>query len=252
MSDVPEVEVAEPASVYQNPAVRTYLLLGLGALAVLLLTTLQRGAAVGALLATIIGVMGLLVQWRTAPVVLLFIVSASLFDWTGGRFASGDVTFDLGDILLTAALVTYLGAQYRLYSLTGNSLPVPPKRPGRATVKQPPRPAELVNDAELLALGAAGLAAAVAAQALWAVMPTETGEWMISPKLVHLAVLTLVLGGGGLLASWVLAHLAFRRAGPLAAVLYLQDLLWAETRREQRRQGRWIAWARLRVLRKRR
>src|SRR5207245_207217 len=99
----------------------TYLLLGLGALLVLLLTSLERGAALGALLATVVGVAGLLAQWRTAPVVLLFVVSASVFDWMGGAWpASHEGPFDLSDLLLTAALVTYMGAQYRLFSLTGN------------------------------------------------------------------------------------------------------------------------------------
>jgi hypothetical protein len=36
-----------------------------------------------------------------------------------------------------------------------------------------------------------------------------------------------------------------RQHPPAIAALYLQDVLWKETRREQRRLHRWLAWARL-------
>ena len=95
---------------FHNGAVRTYLFVGLGALLVLLLAMLQRGASVGALLATVVGVAGLLAQWRTAPPVLFGVVSVSLFEWGRGRAFHVDDPFDLGDMLLCGAMVAYLGA----------------------------------------------------------------------------------------------------------------------------------------------
>jgi hypothetical protein len=55
-----------------------------------------------------------------------------------------------------------------------------------------------------------------------------------------------LLGGGVLVASLLLNHLLFRRQSPEEAALFLQDMVWKETRREQRRLNRWLAWARLR------
>jgi hypothetical protein len=48
----------------------------------------------------------------------------------------------------------------------------------------------------------------------------------------------------------LLRYLALRRMTPPEAGLYLQDVLWRETRREQRRLNRWLAWAWLRRRRR--
>jgi len=47
-----------------------------------------------------------------------------------------------------------------------------------------------------------------------------------------------------LLASSILNYLARRQMTRAEAELMLQDILWRETRREQRRIGRWLAWSR--------
>ena len=49
--------------------------------------------------------------------------------------------------------------------------------------------------------------------------------------------------GGFVIAATVLGHLGWRRLSPEEAALFLQDALWHETRREQRRINRWRAWA---------
>ena len=43
----------------------------------------------------------------------------------------------------------------------------------------------------------------------------------------------------------MLAYLHQARAGPAASLLYLQDQLWQQTRREQNRINRWLTAARL-------
>ena len=55
--------------------------------------------------------------------------------------------------------------------------------------------------------------------------------------------------GGTSAASSVLGYLAWIRMSPAEATLYLQDVAWRETRREQTRINRWIAWAKLKKRR---
>ena len=64
-------------------------------------------------------------------------------------------------------------------------------------------------------------------------------------------MLVLWLVGGGVLAvAAMLRYLALRRLTAPEAALYLQDVLWRETRGEQRRLNRWLAWAWLRRRRR--
>jgi hypothetical protein len=49
-----------------------------------------------------------------------------------------------------------------------------------------------------------------------------------------------------IIAASVFGYLAQRRMLPDEAALYLQDSVWRETPREQRRVMAWLAWARLR------
>ena len=52
-----------------------------------------------------------------------------------------------------------------------------------------------------------------------------------------------LLGGGVLIVAAGLRYLALRQMTRAEAQLYLQDLLWQQTRREQRRLNRWLAWS---------
>ena len=65
------------------------------------------------------------------------------------------------------------------------------------------------------------------------------------------ALLAVWLFGLGLLtAGALLGYLRWNRAGPEEALLHLQDQLWHQTRREQRRAERLWARARLRAERR--
>ena len=50
------------------------------------------------------------------------------------------------------------------------------------------------------------------------------------------------LGGLVLIASTVIGYLAWRRMTPDEAAVVLQDTVWTETRREERKINRWLAW----------
>lgn len=65
------------------------------------------------------------------------------------------------------------------------------------------------------------------------------------PELWRGMVLVWIVGLGLLAATSVLGYLAWVRMSPAEAALFLQDVMWRETRREQTRISRWIAWARI-------
>ena len=52
------------------------------------------------------------------------------------------------------------------------------------------------------------------------------------------------------LAAGAVAYLGQQRLTPEEAAMFLQDELWRQTRREQARLGRWLAWATLRRRRR--
>ena len=56
--------------VFQNPAARLYMLVGLAALGVLLFALMQKESGIGALLACLFGTLGLLTRWRIWPLLL--------------------------------------------------------------------------------------------------------------------------------------------------------------------------------------
>ena len=65
------------------------------------------------------------------------------------------------------------------------------------------------------------------------------------PRISRLLSLAWLLMVGLLVAGTVLAHWRRRQMDRAAAQLLLQDTLWRETRRGQRRIFRWLAWRKL-------
>jgi hypothetical protein len=65
-----------------------------------------------------------------------------------------------------------------------------------------------------------------------------------------LLVLCWFLATAGLVGSLVTGYLDRARASPGQNLLYLQDQLWRQTRREQGRLNRWLVAARLRGQRR--
>jgi hypothetical protein len=231
----------------------------------------------------LLGGAGLMLRWRLAPVLVLLALAVLLF-LAPSRSARDPVQ----DMLLGAAVLTFVIANYRLQSLQqfvfprdprhralagkpqaprrkqqGRGIPAPAALPGRR------RAGRLVSLEELsfllvtvmLWVGVAPFCYPfVESEPLPAGYERHWWERIDNPALQSLAsglegLVELVwqfrggfwlLGGGVLLASLLLNHLLFRRQSPEEAALFLQDMVWKETRREQRRLNRWLAWARLR------
>jgi hypothetical protein len=232
MSKVPEPDPG------RSPLATAYLLIGLGAVVVLGIVLLET-AGRWALIPTLIGSAALAFRWRSGA--LLFMASVAICQLGRSYFFGWGVGFGttlLTDLILCAAVVTYIISQYRLIGLTGGVFPPT----SRKAPSLPPRPAS----ADLQEVGAALLAVAAAtigARFVWEVIGKVPTPWRIDPEIHwHIGLLAWVILGLVAVVSTVLGHLGWRRLSPEEAAIYLQDTLWHETRGEQRRINRWRAW----------
>jgi hypothetical protein len=218
-----------------SPTANAYLIVGLAAVAVLGVTLMQ-AAGRWALIPSLIGAAGLAFRWRSAPLVLLASVAIGQLGSNilfGSGFRSRSLAFDL---TLCAATVTYVVAQYRLIGLTAGVLPPQPR-------KAPPVPPRTADTAELVPALLTVAAATIGAFFAWEVVGEVPSPWLIPPASWRVGLLAWVLVGGFAVTAAVLGHLGWRRMSRDEAAMFLQDALWHETRREQRRINRWRAWA---------
>jgi hypothetical protein len=266
MSAVQDVQNLE-----EDVGIRNYTILALAALAGLFLILLQRGFGLLSLLPVVIGLLGVGLNWRMAPVLVLVTVAILYIGLEpAGLTAKNGVTlrrtFRLSDWLLCTALLGYTAAMYRLLGLAQAIFPHDPERLRERHSSDTDVPAEpekeakpvrnprLIDSWEIGWLVLALPIWALAAQLCWKWLPrstpvalaeyqTQTRTWQ---GIVFAWILTLLL----LLAATALWYLGQKRLTPAQARLQLQDILWRETRREQQRLAHWLAWCRLRRRRK--
>jgi hypothetical protein len=164
-------------------------------------------------------------------------------------FTGGAV--NLADLCVGAALLGYAVAQYRLQGIVGHALP-PNVRPGRKTAESAVyrRPLERVGLVELAGLLLVLIGAPAAAVLLLAWISQTSPPFGMADRLWRPMLLLWLIGLTAFLASVVLRVVGWLQASPEAHELYLQDVLWQETRREQTRLNRWLTWARLKGQRR--
>lgn len=181
------------------------------------------------------------------------------------------------DILLCVAVVAFAAAYLRLLALTRNVFPVDRRRQRiRTDVTQPvrfmrmPQAEEkrspgLVERIEMAPLLLAVAGVAMLAEVFWVWLSERdslsdlsftiqvaddagrTGTQFVPiriPRGIWQMLLVLWVFFLTIVPiSAVLSWLGMRRATVAEAMLFLQDCVWRETRREQARSARWLAWA---------
>jgi hypothetical protein len=238
-----------------------YQLMCLAGLGLILVSQLARGIGLVELFLVVLGLVGVLTRWRLAPAVVLGLVTVSQLSqpylWGGRGWQQGHGwAFQVNDLMLCCGALAFVASHFRLQGLTRYLLPL--DRRQRSDVRRRGllgyyqaiirhrRGAQLVTPAEL--------ALFVLTLPLWAVLAQLAWGWLVRrgsvlglpPRLSHFVLLTWLLVVGGLLVSSFLTYWKRRLMTPTEATLLLQDTLWRETRREQRRLQRWLAWSRLR------
>jgi hypothetical protein len=262
--------------------VRAYTLFGLAALLVMVLALRENNRdTVGALVVAALAAVALVARWSAGPPLLILglIVTETLHYLALGRLGLREHERGLRedgllmDGVLAAAVIGYSAALYRLVSLTRTIMyvdrrPQPRKRGTegrRGSVGDGRRPRPLGQatplEAALLA-GAAAIAAAVVVATwmaadsigppdLWVQSYLDSARGRAGVRAAWPWTLTpWVLGSAALAAAFAAAYCGWRGATAEEARVYLQDLVWRETRRDQTRVNRWMTWRRLHGLRR--
>jgi hypothetical protein len=247
----------------EHPGVRGYTFLCLAALLVVVVLLVQRDMGWLALLPLLTGSVAVAASWGIGPPAVLLCVAGGMI--VHARFRAvgqlGPATTSFGgDMVLAGALLAYCAGQYRLQSLVRQIFPPDPRRKrrlprGRTAVltllpAEQARSPELVGPNELTQLVLSVLCfTGLTATALVLLARYEPPldfnprEWQI------LVIAWTACGIAGL--TWLAATWGLWRAiNPEESLLYLQDQLWSQTRREQSRLNRWRAWYRLRRQRR--
>ena len=235
-----------------------YQVLAAFCLAVVVLVQLQAGLLLTNLFGALIGALGIVLRLRLAP--MLFVVFVAIAQLTlahNDHFVYINRTMVLNDVLLCAAVLGYVSCHFRLQGFwhgilptdsrlrTGAPLRVFPWIRRKAPLVAEKRNAHLITPRELAWL--------VATLPLWAVVAQLANKlipwgWYLlgfpAPFVRILVVLWLLVVGFAVVGA-VLSYWKHRDRDAAKAQLYLQDILWRDTRGEQRRLNRWLAWWKL-------
>src|SRR5262245_26961192 len=153
-----------PPNIFQRlrpPAAINYLVLVGSGLLVYGFIMMARGNDVGALLAVLIALPGILARWTAAPVLILLLTTYLMIDpgflnligrldgtpWFLPNARGG---FELEDVLLAGGLLAYTIGHYRLTAMIHQGMPNDPTVQRGSDLPNPPRrPAELASPDEL-------------------------------------------------------------------------------------------------------
>jgi hypothetical protein len=251
-------------SVTFQPGTGHYVTVCAVCLAVVVFVQLQMGLLLTNLVCALVGAMVLVSKMRFGPVLFLICVAAAHLVRTDEQILFGMDgpgvhlrPMSLPDVALCAAVLGYVVGHYRLQGIWYDLLPPDSRqRAGRPRRSFPwfkklcpalhePRPAGAVNREEIAWLITTLPIWAIVAQLMWAVLPREDNNRLGLPSLNQMLLVLWLLIIGFWTVRTVLDLWKHSGHDPATAQLYLQDLLWRDTRGEQRRVNRWLAWSKL-------
>lgn len=251
---------------------RSYVVVALAALLVIFVTGLLAGSLPAGLTPALIGLFGLGLRWPVMPVFVVITVAwFQALPFGVPVFSPRPIDpsfthFRFGDILIVAAVLVYLIAQYRLYAIAHAA--VPDDRIFRARRKQEMpdlRDPDRVEEREIPQLLVLVGAALVAGQILWLFLsetvldfhklpPLELREGFRGRSLPYHAsrevVFAVGLGLSIFFARLGLWYWRLRSLNREEAQLILADTGWNEMRREAARLETWRIYGKLRAREK--
>jgi hypothetical protein len=257
----------------REAVIRNYEYFSFTALLTVVLILVERGSGLLSLIPFLMGLGGIAGSWRLAvPLFLLAVTFAitctnvSLFT----RLFTSYWEYDpLSDWLLSAAVLAYAAGQCRLQGASGSVLPRDPRlprSPSPTAGHEAGRRADFGR--ELLVVALAVIIWAALAPVAWDRLPGLAREGLPEPvwqalaplvepghadafrdlwaRIWHLVILAWLLILGTIVCRGLLNLMSWGRRRPDEALMFLQDIFWRETRGEQRRLFRRLAWERLR------
>jgi hypothetical protein len=247
---------------YMEPALLNYLVLTAAGLLIYFLAMASKGNTIGAILAVVLAIPGVLARWVISPTLVLLLTVYMLYDpgffgvinFIGtGRwqvFPDGP-GFDLMNAVLAASLLAYFIGHYRLNALlhAGIANDPTPRRPLHL-VQRATRPVATVPPDELPKVLVAAAACLLGGQLLWYVLAGL--ERLSRPHAYNAGTTRLMLfgwllGGGLLLLSVLLSYWRHATMTRHEADMILRDTAFHEMRRETDRLQRWRRWFKDRV-----
>lgn len=248
--DVERPPPAAPAHFLgHDPAVRVFTFFCLAALVVILIVLMQRGFGRWSFFPVVVGALAVVFRWRTGALVFLtglagFVLLQQLGPYNRVWSIAPRKLSLLFDFVLAAATLAYTAAHYRLLGLLIAVLPAGPRYGDGAEDKASlRRPSDAVSPRETALFIVTLPVAAGATLLLWTRLPDEY-VFDLSPQAGRFLVVTWGVVLALLLGAGFFGYVALRQMSRAEALLYLQDTLWRQTRREQRRVQQWYAWAR--------
>lgn len=249
-----------PPALPPSSASHQYLIMSLAGLGVMLLVLLHWGMERWSFLPVLIGAMGVTLRWRITPLLTLIVLAGLLLasETTPRPMLPGYLTrrFSLADWLLCGALLALCIAQYRIVGLV--TFPVRRgkrhrERANTSAGKPAPRPKtdrqqgtpRMVSPLEISWVVLMLPIWAFLAQVCWRLVPLRVATVAPGParEIIGLVVIWL-LAIAVLIVAGLLGYASQRRLQTDQARLFLQDVVWQETGREQRRVTSELAWIR--------
>jgi hypothetical protein len=266
-------DAATPAHPHPSPSareagsVRAYTVLCLTALmGMVLALEVNDRELLWILLLAAVGAVGVVARWRIGPPLLLLglavleVYHHAIVPWYLRNVAWHESP--LMNAVLCASVLAYAAGHYRLLSLVRTVFPIdyrrPPalvrargeRRPPPALDGRLPRSANLPGPWEMPMLAITAAVWAVAVSLFWFAISGRRAPLDMPSDLWRGLLLIFLVGATMAVLAGATAYLHWSMATPAEHLLYLQDQLWRETRREQNRINRWLQWARLRGQRR--
>jgi hypothetical protein len=261
-----------------KPAIKTYMVVGFLALFLYYLLMSERTGSIAALITVLVGIPGLLGWGYVWPIFFLILNTYLVYDpgftdlleslsftrygpyghrrdydaYSYLEYRSRSTYgFSIQEFLVVLAVMAYLMAQYRIFSLLRSGMPDDPAplRKGQTERPQPRRPTVHFTDRELGRVLTLGGVSVVIGQLSWWILTALDVErgfsatWGFWPRVFGRGLLFFwILGSGLLISRAAFSYIRWCRMSPTEARLIVQDAYWQETRREQERIYRWRRW----------
>ncbi len=256
--------------------VRTYVVVTAAALLVIFVAQLMSGSLIAGAVPMAIGLTALGLRWVGMPVVC--VAATAYFQAMpfgipiGGSIPNDPRTthFRIQDLMLATAVVVYLIAQYRVYSLAHLAVPderLPRYR--RGDDKPDLRDPDLITEQEVPQLVMMAAAVVVVGQLLWFALSEIVLDFhqmppirarqpglfardrdALNPQASRWLLFVLAFGLLVFFARLVFWYWRLRTLNRVEAQMVLADTGWAEMRREAARQETWRAWGKYRARRR--
>lgn len=249
----PTAAVASRPALWREPGVKYYLGITAGGLGLVFLVMQHRGVPfLYALIPLLVGAGGAAFSIGLTPLIYLIVLGVvTSIDPTRFFMSPRGGSIWLSDVLICAGVLGFVAGHYRLQSLLARVFPTPSTtatNTASAPVPAPPRrSARSVTPREIGTLLLLLPAWAVIAQFVAAMLPASVGgNWGGLHGAAWRAITLLwILVIGAMILAGIFDYYHRRHMTGTEAALYLQDVLWQETRREQRRHDRWRFWAKI-------